>query len=127
MWTDRFRPGHKNIADSPFTERDEVPLSDGVFKDRDTPGSDPTFKVESKNHPDTVRRNLAMPILYFLLATYVITLGTFVVVRMASRHDLFTSNDLTAAIAAISGLQGLAAAVMGFYFGTASKESNTGD
>lgn len=143
MWTKRFLRKHKNSSgpteipsenEIPVLEDDDVVGSireDGVPSTGpviriEKPGSGPTFKVEpNKSHPDFVRRDLAMPIMYFLLATYLVTLGTFVGARLLGRSDLFSSNDLAAAIAGISGLQGLAAAVMGFYFGTTSKDKNT--
>ncbi|MEW1808431.1 hypothetical protein [Pseudarthrobacter sp. NPDC080039] len=138
MWIKRFIPGFKSNPELPPELPDDqitvfqdeiddhltVPGSGAVIR-LETPGSGPTFKVEkNKSHPDFVRRDLAMPIMYFLLATYLITLGTFVGARLWSRSDLFSSEDLAAAIAGISGLQGLAAAVMGFYFGTTSKDKS---
>ncbi len=133
-WVRRFFTPSKGNSEMPphiedvvqdVTDVGMAPGTGDVIKLEERPGFGPTFKVEkNKSHPDYVRRDLAMPIMYFLLATYVITLGAFVGARLWSRSDLFSSEDLAAAIAGISGLQGLAAAVMGFYFGTASKDKN---
>lgn len=138
MWIKRFLPGLKSGSElPPELPEDQITVFQDAIEDHHTipgtgdviklekPGSGPTFKVEkNKSHPDYVRRDLAMPIMYFLLATYLITLGAFVGARLWSRSDLFSSEDLAAAIAGISGLQGLAAAVMGFYFGTTSKDKD---
>lgn len=94
------------------------------FTEEATPETKDPFELKDKDHPDTVRRALALPILWFLLVTYALTIGAFLVSRFIP-HDpaLFGSQDLTAAIAGISGLQGLAAAVVGFYFGVKQEEN----
>jgi hypothetical protein len=91
---------------------------------KSTPQTKEPFEVKDKGHPDTVRRALALPILWFLLITYALTIGAFLASRFIP-HDpaFFGPQDLTAAIAGISGLQGLAAAVVGFYFGVKQEEN----
>ncbi|WP_154604905.1 hypothetical protein [Arthrobacter sp. AQ5-05] len=101
-----------------------VDPDDLTFTEDDVPETAEPFEVKNKNHPDTVRRALALPILWFLLATYAVTIGAFIASRFIPQtRSLFGTDDLTAAIAAISGLQGLAAAVVGFYFGVKQEES----
>jgi hypothetical protein len=107
----------------------EDPLKDGIDEDyftdlESTPETAEPFKVKDKDHPDTVRRALALPILWFLLITYALTIGAFLASRFIP-HDpaFFGPQDLTAAIAGISGLQGLAAADVGFYFGGKQEEN----
>lgn len=75
-------------------------------------------KNQPKTHPDAVRRSIALPVLWFLVCTYAVTIGAFLFLRLIpGTPNLFSAEELTAAIAAISGLQGLAAAIVGFYFG----------
>ncbi|MEW1982399.1 hypothetical protein AB0333_15945 [Citricoccus sp. NPDC079358] len=106
-----------------------VPTPEPVFEIRenrlpDTTESFTSKETKDKRHPDTVRKNLAFLILWFLLGTYLLTIGAFLVSKfMPTDPELFGSADLTSAIAAISGLQGLGAAVVGFYFGVKQEES----
>lgn len=99
-------------------------IDEDYFTEEATPETEDPFVVKNKEHPDKVRRALALPILWFLLVTYALTIGAFLVSRFIP-HDppLFGSQDLTAAVAGISGLQGLAAAVVGFYFGVKQEEN----
>lgn len=108
-------------------EGDEPPQDineDPFFIENKEPESKPPFEVKNKkSDPDNVRRALALPILWFLLVTYALTIGAFVVTRVIPNDPaLFSSDALTAAIAGISGLQGLGAAVVGFYFGVKQEE-----
>lgn len=114
----RHAPGGPESQESAQGFGDE-PFFENVIPDKADP-----FKVENKNAPDTVRRALALPILWFLLTTYAITIGAFLVAQfLPDNLNRFSSENLTAAIAGISGLQGLAAAVVGFYFGVKQGES----
>jgi hypothetical protein len=100
-------------SESPFTEAETVEPLEG----------DPFEVVNDKTSHDAVRRSLALPILWFLLVTYGLTIGAFVGLRLIpGSAPIFSSQDFTAAIAGISGLQGLAAAVVGFYFGVKQGE-----
>ncbi|MDQ4490176.1 hypothetical protein RBS60_08170 [Sinomonas sp. ASV486] len=114
-------PGTEGRGGGDFIE-DVIPGSGDAayFSERSTPRTADTLDVRrSKAHPASMRRSLALPIMWFLLGSYGVTMGVFLVARFIP-HDpaLFGSADLSAAIAGVSGLQGLAAAVVGFYFGS---------
>lgn len=76
---------------------------------------------KGKDHPDKVRRHLALAVMWSLLGIYAVTIGLFLIDKFLSNK--IPSTDLTAAIAAISGLQGLGAAIVGFYFGVKEKKN----
>lgn len=97
----------------------DEPLKGEIYKEQPP--------ARNRDHKRAVRRDLAMPIMWVLLAIYAVSIGGFVVARfLPATAATFTSTDLTAAIAGISGLQGLAAAIVGFFFGGKSNGNNNG-
>lgn len=92
----------------------EQPLHTEVYKEK---------KAKNRDHKKAVRRDLAMLIMWVLLITYAIAIGSFILVRVipGALPANFSAQDLIAVIAGISGLQGLAAAIVGFFFGGGGK------
>lgn len=93
-------PPEEPVAEGDLTE-DEAPDTDEVFREKKVP--DPT-------HTDKTRRLLALCILGALLLVYLAVFVQFLWANMPMER-------FTAAVAGISGLQALAAAAVGFYYG----------
>lgn len=93
-------PQEEPAAADDLTE-DEVPETDDFFKEK---------KIPEPTHTDKTRRILALCILGALLLVYLAVFWQFLWTEMPLEK-------FTAAIAGISGLQALAAAAVGFYYG----------
>lgn len=123
-------PASPDLDEEAFADSHTEQLPDheipGEFTDPENEmplGSDPFQVLKDKTKPDAVRRALALPIMWFLLGIYAVTIGTFVITRLIpTENSIFSAHEFTASIAAISGLQGLGAAVVGFYFGAKQSE-----
>lgn len=96
-FTENLVPG----SDDGYITEDVVPEGKEVFKNPTIP--EPT-------HTDKTRRTLALGILGALILVY---LGVFVCFLLTD----MPMEKFTAAIAGASGLQALAAAAVGFYYG----------
>jgi hypothetical protein len=101
---------------------DEIP--DGgaviVLRDNDSPGTEDVISQGPELTPhEKVRKHLALAIMWSLLAIYGATVGVFLVDKLTGNR--LSESALTTTIAAISGLQGLGAAIVGFYFGVQEK------
>lgn len=102
-----------------FTENLE-PSDDTVLEDNATPGSQPVISQGPELSPhDKVRKHLALAIMWSLLAIYAATIGIFLWDKLTDNR--INETALTTTVAAISGLQGLGAAIVGFYFGVQEK------
>lgn len=97
---------------------DEAPkpglFSPGDLVDERLPGTVKVIEARPVpvTHDQSTRKTIAMIILGVLCALYVLIVGTFLFT------DKISETALTAAIASVSGLQALAAAAVGFYYGT---------
>lgn len=86
----------------PDLSDDSLPVAAGLFPT-------PTKKWNPKQHKEGTRRGLALTALIILLAFYAALLGMFALQRI-------TLDELTALIAAFSGIQTLASVAFAFYF-----------
>lgn len=93
---------------------------DSVLKDDESPGTvDVIGKGPDLTPHEKVRKHLALAIMWSLLAIYGATVGVFLLDKLTGNR--LSETALTTTIAAISGLQGLGAAIVGFYFGVQEK------
>lgn len=84
--------------------------STGDITENISPGVRNPYKVEG-THDQETRKRLALIILWPLVGLYVVIVVAFLI-------NWISTSELTAATAAISGFQVLAAAAVGFYFGS---------
>lgn len=103
-------------------EDEDFFTSNDVPSDVAGPVPSPIQAVPHPSSPERVRRHLALLITYVLLIIYAAVLGVFLVSTILG--GVFRTGELTAAIAAVSGLQGLAAAIVGFYFGVRERRDS---
>ncbi len=101
-------PGSGAVFDAVvFDESKEVPKSGtkGIYTTRRVPGT----------HDQETRKQIALIILTLISVLYAAIIVCFLL-------DWIDTQKLTAAIAAMSGIQALAAAAIGFYYGSNSKQ-----
>ena len=89
---------------------DDVAVASEIVEDDIRPGTGPIFRTETPPHVDTIRARLAFWVVIpvFVLYALVVAAGLF---------GFITSDDALPFVAALSGPQALAAAVVGFYYG----------
>lgn len=86
---------------NPFDVSTETPQSGPVYTQKRVPGT----------HDQETRKQLALIILFLIAVFYGAILGFFL-------FEAIDTAKFTAAIAGVSGIQALAAAAIGFYYGS---------
>lgn len=94
----------------PVSLADSSSPGNGDIVEDKVPGQKTTYDVRG-THDQETRKQLACIILIPLVVLYVLLLGAFLL-------KVVDASELTTAIAALSGFQVLAAAAVGFYFGS---------
>lgn len=97
----------------------DVPHPDDVVTDDSLPAEDPLFEIPSKSapHPTHTQRTRKMLALVLLILLGIIYIGIYAFFLPGN----LSAQNMNTAIAGLSGLQGLAGAAVGFYYGTKDK------